>query len=211
MKTPSARSLGLICSIALIGFDGAVAAERHIHDRPDPQVHGVATLIIEADNEDLRIFAVIACEDIADCDSPEMTEAYRREKAAKILENHERLFAFPEPSACRVRLTEPPSEVFALEAHEHDTQADSSAWYDHRHELDHERSERRSAHTDFIAEYAVDCKDTGGIHGLRVGFFDLMPSIERIVVHYSMDSVTGAAILRPARPFLDLRETQPVL
>lgn len=87
--------------------------------------------------------------------------------------------------------------------HEHSHEAQKEAGHDHNHDDEHDHEEA-SSHTEFHADYMLDCANPSALDRIEFAFFDAFPNAEEVDVQLISDSGADAFEVGRDAPVLDL-------
>ena len=156
-----------------VGLAGPVLADET--RQLSSHVHGVSTLTIAAEGDDLLMTLAAPGADIVGFEHPASSDADRDliRAALEDLSNPLELFALPPAAGCRVTAAEVVlvGDLGFADDHDHDHDHDHGA---HDHDGD--------GHTEFTAEYRLTCADLRAIDRLEVGYFDLFDQAQEVSV-----------------------------
>lgn len=201
---PQTRRKAVLVFLAnLVTVTNLHAADEHAHRQYDAHVHGLASLTLAAEGQEVELVLSTPAANIVGFEHSPVSESENasvsRAKAA--LAAAQQLFGFPPAAACRTVHTDIQSGLFAKheDEHSHDhgghgTEASKS------HPL--EAGDHATEHVDIIAEYHFECAQPTELDRLHVLLFDTFPGIEHLEVQYIIGDRQGAAELTHASPVL---------
>lgn len=137
--------------------------------------HGVGTLDIVIDNQQLQLELTTPASDLLGFEHEPRNQAQRDQldNLMNTLRQPEKLFALPAAAQCNLDSAQLHSPLFAQAAHSGD-----DAGHDHDH--DHDHSEH--AHADISAQYSYSCAAPAQLESLDVLLFGLFPGSEKLIL-----------------------------
>lgn len=112
------------------------------------------------------------------------------------------LFVVPASAACTVGSASA-GLVDATGDHDHDHEAHEEAGHEHNH--DHGQDHKKATgHTEFQANYMLDCANPSALDRIEFAFFDAFPNAQEVDVQFISDSGADAFEVGRDAPVLDL-------
>jgi len=190
-----------------------------------PHVHGLARLLLAYEEGTLELQLTSPAESLVGFEHPpgNAEEASAVAGAEAILRDPARVFRL-EGAVCKLdelQLENPFADAgdehgithgsghsdHAEEAHRdagHDDDHDHDHDHDDDHERDHEHDqddhETTATHTDFVAEYRLECEGSKGPGSVGIVLFEHFPRLERVTLEWLLPESSGSSELVPDMP-----------
>lgn len=167
----------MIRTISLIaaGFAAALPAYAEERREAGAHEHGHGRLDIAIEGKRVSMALAVPGADIVGFEHEASTDEQKTtiEKAKATLSDALSVFAFPAAAGCK--LAEAKVEAGAEEEHEHEHKADTAGKAEEQH------------HSEFHAEYAVDCAAPEKLTGITFKYFDLFPGAQELDVNLATE------------------------
>ncbi|WP_299963269.1 DUF2796 domain-containing protein [uncultured Roseobacter sp.] len=172
----------------------------------DAHEHGVGQLNIAVEATTIAIELTAPGADIAGFEHTAETADDRAaiDRALALLAEPLRLFEIPDAAQCSVV-----DRSVALEG-DGDAHADHDHDHDHEHKHDHEHDHaghdeaKEAQHTEFHAEYQLDCANPSAITRIGFAYFDTFPNARELEVQVVSQGGAQAFEVERDAPVLDL-------
>ncbi len=213
----------LISKVALFGFiflggdlKAALAAEKNLESHE----HGVGIINLVVDSGEVGIELEVPAEDIVGFESKPVSKNQKQllKDGVLKLKSGEEIFIFQKQAGCNLENAEIVSSL--LDGHagvqERDNHGEegkhshghSKKYQKHGDEHEgknkhkHEHSKKvenheDAEHSEFVANYHFDCKDTSELKSVSVEFFRLFPSTQKLRVQFVGPNGQGSTTLTP--------------
>lgn len=195
MKT---KSIGMLLMLSLIvGVYSPIswAGDRQHHSY-GAHIHGLAELTIALEGNRLEIHLTSPASNIVGFEHRAVTSAQQQavEKAKKVLESPEKLFAF-KGANCRLETVTVDMAAVKSADKEH---------HGHHHEHGHEHHHNDS-HSEISANYHFDCKQGIELSSISVRLLSQFPGIETMNAMWVTDNLQGSVELSANKNDIHLR------
>ena len=195
-----------------------------------PHVHGLARLLLAYDQGTLELQLTAPAESLVGFEHPpgNVEEASAVAGAEAILNDPARVFR-PEGAVCELdemQIENPfadaagghhtadgsghshhTEEGHRDAAHEdgghdndHATDHDNGHEHEHEHEHDQHDHETTSTHTDFVAEYRLECEGSKAPRSIGIMLFEHFPRLERVTLEWLLPESSGSSDLTADKP-----------
>ncbi|MFK7744242.1 MAG: DUF2796 domain-containing protein [Roseobacter sp.] len=197
------RMLSLIALVSLSGQIVMADEKRQL----DAHEHGVGQLNIAFDGAQIAIELHAPGSDIVGFEYPARTNEERDKVAMGVatLARPMDLFTFPAAAQCSV--VQASAELEKEEEHSDHDHAHEG--HDHGEEHDHAHADDNHAgdtpHSEFHAEYLLECSDPNSASVIEFAYFDVFPNAEKLEVQVISDAGSNAFDVTRSAPTLDLR------
>ena len=198
-----------ILALSAMAATSAVAEETR---QLDAHVHGVGQLNIAFDGQQIAMEFHAPGADIVGFEyQPESAEDRAAvENAVATLARPMDLFMISEAAGCSVIQATAglESEADDHEGHDHDEHAhdDHADKDEHAHDEDaHEDHANEATHTEFHAEYFLNCADPAAVSEITFAYFETFPNALEVEVQIISDAGATAYEVERDAPKLDLR------
>jgi hypothetical protein len=203
------RSISLL--LALLGSTAAVAETRQL----DAHEHGVGALDIAVDGTTVVMAFEAPGADIVGFEYAAESQQDRAAVDAAIaaLSRPLDLFALPAAAGCSVTSASAELETEAShddheheEAHDHDhAEKDEHAKHDHDHDKEHASDEVGASHTEFHAEYTLNCAQPDELTEIEFAYFATFENARELDVQIATSAGAQAFEVVRDAPLLDLK------
>lgn len=214
---------GRLIALALVGALSAgptLAGDGHDHGHDHGEKrelgaheHGVGALNIAVEGGKVAIDLAVPGADIVGFEHPAKLAEDRAavaEAMAKLNRPLE-LFVAPAAAGCTVASTEvvlvgdEAHQAAAGHSHDHGSKSHShSHSHSHGHSHDHDHAEEGAAHSEFHAEYVLDCANVDQLTGMQLAYFAAFPNARELEVQIiGAGGATGVEVERD-QPVLSL-------
>lgn len=190
---------------------GAAASEKR---QLDAHVHGTGQLDIAVDGTLISLDLTAPGHDIAGFEHAAESAEDRAaiESGLAQLGRPMEIFTIPESAGCLVTqaaaklVDEDDGHASAgdhgHEEHAHDHGAEAEDAHDHAHGHDHDQGSAR--HTEFRAEYVLDCADPGAVDTVGLPYFEIFPNAEELEIQIVTEAGARSAEATRSAPEVTL-------
>lgn len=198
------------CAVSLLLSASVVAAEET--RQLDAHEHGVGQLDIAFDGGRIAMALHAPGADVVGFEYSARSSGDREKVAAAVATLARPLDLFSLPAAAGCSVVEASASLESEEGHggdDHD--AHNEEGHDHAEhaahdkEHDHENHAEDSGHTEFHAEYLLDCADPAQVSLITFGYFEAFPNARELEVQVISDKGATAFEVKRDAPTLDLR------
>ncbi|MEP2784298.1 MAG: DUF2796 domain-containing protein [Pseudoruegeria sp.] len=192
----------LLTALTVVGMPALAEETRQL----DAHEHGVGALDIAIDGETVLMAFHAPGADIVGFEYQPESPKDRSTVAQAIatLANPLNLFVVPEAAACTV--VQATAELEGKEdMHEHDEDEHHAEHDDHHEDEHHAEHEGEEGHSEFHAEYTLNCSNPNGLNEINFAYFETFENAREIDVQVITEAGAQAFEVERAAPLLDLR------
>jgi hypothetical protein len=189
-------SIAVVISIAAGMTAFVTRASEHAHE------HGVGTLNIAIEKQDVEIELMLPGSDVVGFEHPPSSDEDRRavEAAVGKLKSVTHLFSISSAAGCHIEEVEVHAEQLGAADAGHHDEADAKSG----HDTSHDGSGATPNHAEFMAHYHFHCENPDDLTHIDVMVFEVFPSALELEAQIITERGQNAMELTPAASRLNL-------